>query len=175
MILPVARMGEPVLQQKALEVSDIHSAEVQLFLKDLLETHQELNGVGLAAPQVFKSWRIVVFHLSLERARMRGYKQEIPLTILINPTIDFLTDKTTTGWEGCFSLPGMMGEVERCQAIRYRGFSETGEVIDRQVEGYHARIVQHECDHLDGILYPMRMRDMSRFGYVDEIRQAHAK
>ncbi len=175
MILPVARMGHPVLQRRADEITDIASPEVQAFLADLVETFYKLDGVGLAAPQVFKPWRVVVFELSLERAKARGHHEGIPLTVLINPTIEFLTEETTTAWEACFSLPGLMGEVKRCQAIRYRGYSADGQLIDRQAEGYHARVVQHECDHLDGLLYPMRMQNLDRFGFIDEIRQAIAK
>lgn len=175
MILPVARMGHPVLQTRAAEVNDIAAPLIQTFIKDLVETYYALSGVGLAAPQVFQSSRIVVFHLPEERAKMRGYHEEIPFTILINPIIDFLTDETELGWEGCFSLPGMMGQVPRCKAIRYRGFNAEGHSIDRQVEGYHARVVQHECDHLDGVLYPMRMPDLSKFGFVDEIRNTMSK
>ena len=115
---------------------------------------------------------MVIFYLSKERAALRGYDAEIPFTVLINPVIEFLTDEIESSWEGCFSLPGMMGYVPRCKAIRYRGFTPEGHEIDRQAEGYYARVVQHECDHLDGILYPMRMSDMSQFGFVDEIRGA---
>jgi len=171
MILPVARMGEPVLQARAEEVTEVTAPIVQAFITDFVETFHALNGVGLAAPQVFKSWRMVIFQLSKDRAQARGYHEAVPLTILINPVIEYLTDETDLVWEACFSIPDMMGEVPRCKAIRYRGVSPEGHLIDRQAEGYHARMVQHECDHLDGILYPMRMPDMSRFGFVNEIRQ----
>ncbi len=175
MILPVARMGHPILQQRAEEVKDIAAPDVQAFLNDFIETFHALDGAGLAAPQVFKAWRMVVFHLPFERATLRGHPDEIPFTVLINPEIEFLTDETEIGWEGCFSLPGLMGQVSRCKAIRYSGITPEGHRIDRQAEGYHARIVQHECDHLDGVLYPMRMHDMSRFGFVEEVRQVLSK
>ena len=172
MILPLARMGDPILQTPADIVQDIHDPAVQDFIVDLTETFRALNGAGLAAPQVFKPWRIVVFHVPEERAKMRGHYEEIPFTVIINPTIEYLTDETTLAWEGCFSIPDMMGEVPRCKAVRYRGVSEKGEVIDRYAEGYYARMIQHELDHLEGILYPMRMTDMSRFGFVAEVRKA---
>lgn len=172
MILPIARMGHPILQKRAEEVTDIGSTPIQELISNLIETCYSLNGAGLAAPQVFHSQRIVMFHIPEERAKMRGHHAEIPLTILINPEIEILTDETILGWEGCFSLPGMMGEVPRYQAVRYRAFNEKGQRIEQVVEGYHARVVQHECDHLDGILYPMRMRDMSRYGFAEEIKEA---
>ena len=172
MILPVARMGHPILQTRAEEVTNIAEPAVQSFITNFVETFRALDGSGLAAPQVFKSWRIVVFHIREERAKMRGHYEEIPFTVLINPTIELLTEETELDWEGCFSLPEMMGQVPRCKSIRYKGYAPDGGLIDRQVDGYHARVVQHECDHLDGIMYPLRMQDMARFGFVDEIRQA---
>ncbi|EKD54570.1 MAG: hypothetical protein ACD_60C00068G0012 [uncultured bacterium] len=175
MILPVARMGHPILQQVAEKVKEVNAPSVQTFLSNFIETFHALDGVGLAASQVFQPWRIVIFHLSSERAKLRGHHEEIPLTILINPVIEFLTDEVETAWEACFSLPGLMGQVSRCKAIRYSGLTPDGDTISREVEGYHARMVQHECDHLDGILYPMRMHDMSRFGFMEEIRQIPPK
>lgn len=175
MILPVARMGDPILQQRAEEVKDVGSPYIQELIANMLETCHSLKGAGLAAPQVFESLRIVVFHIPTERALSRGLNEAIPQTILINPVIEILTDEMDLGWEGCFSLPGLMGVVPRYRAIRYRALDAEGQQIDRTVEGYHARVVQHECDHLDGILYPMRMQDMSRFGFVDEIQAAVLK
>lgn len=169
MILPIARMGHPVLQKPAEKVEDIASATVQNFIADLTETFYALRGVGLAAPQVFHAKRIVIFEVNQELAEQRRVEQ-VPLTVLINPVVEPLTMETQLGWEACFSVPGLMGEVPRYRAIRYSGFSPTGEPIVREVEGYHARVVQHECDHLDGILYPARLLNILKFGYVEEIR-----
>jgi peptide deformylase len=140
----------------------------------MIETFIE-TGVGLAAPQVSASVRIVVFHLSPEWGKLRGLPEGIPLTVLINPIIEPLTEELQVGWEGCLSIPEMMGEVARPRAVRYSGLNEDGERIVKEVEGYYARVVQHECDHLDGILYPQRMLDMRRFGFVDEIKQARVR
>lgn len=174
-MLPIARMGHPILQQRAQEVkiADIGSPHIQKLISDLISTCHALNGAGLAAPQVFEPLRIVMF--DVPNAKARGHYEEIPLTVLINPIIEPLTHEIELGWEGCFSLPGMMGEVPRYRAVRYRAYNAEGQPIEAEVDGYHARVVQHECDHLDGILYPMRMQDMTRFGFVEEIRQALAK
>lgn len=177
MPLPIARMGHPVLQRRAddVPVHEISSPKIQKLITDMIATCRELQGAGLAAPQVFEPLRIVIFEIPEERAKLRGLDQEIPLTVLINPEIEVLDEQMLLGWEGCFSVPGMMGEVPRYRAIRYRAYNEHGQQIEREVEGYHARVVQHECDHLDGVLYPMRMQDMSRFGFVDELRAALSK
>lgn len=171
MLLPIARMGHPILQKRAQEVMDVHQPQIQALISNMIETCHALNGAGLAAPQVFESLRIVMFHIPKERALLRGLQEEIPLTVLINPEIEILTKDVDLGWEGCFSLPGLMGEVPRYRAIRYKALNQNGEKIEKTVEGYHARVVQHECDHLDGYLYPMRMLDMSRFGFVEELRE----
>jgi peptide deformylase len=173
MILPIARMGAPVLEQRANEVQDVSDPAIQTLIENMIETFIE-TGVGLAAPQVSVPVRIVVFHLYPEWGKLRGMPEGIPLTVLINPIIEPLTEELQVGWEGCMSIPGMMGEVARPRAIRYSGLNQHGEKIVEEIEGYHARIVQHECDHLDGILYPQRMLDMRRFGFVDEIKQARA-
>lgn len=174
MLLPIARMGHPVLQRRADEVPvhEIGSPKIQKLIADMISTCNELQGAGLAAPQVFEPLRIVIFEIPEERAKLRGLDKGIPLTVLINPEIEILDDQLLLGWEGCFSIPGMMGEVARYRAIRYRAYNQYGQQIEREVEGYHARVVQHECDHLDGVLYPMRMHDMSRFGFVEEVREA---
>jgi peptide deformylase len=174
MILPIARMGAPILGQRANEVQDISDPAIQTLIANMIETFIE-TGVGLAAPQVSESLRIVVFHLYPDWGKLRGMPEGIPLTVLINPLIEPLTEELQVGWEGCLSLPEMMGEVARPRAVRYSGLNQNGEKIEKEVEGYHARIVQHECDHLDGILYPQRMLDMRRFGFVDEIKQARVR
>jgi peptide deformylase len=172
--LAIARMGHPVLHQRAQEVKveEINSPIIQKLIADMIHTCQILNGAGLAAPQVFQPLRIVIYQIPEERALSRGLEEEIPLTVLINPEIEILTDEMELGWEGCFSIPDMMGVVPRYTAIRCRAYNEKGELFEQTVEGYHARVIQHECDHLDGMLYPMRMQDMSQFGFVDEIREA---
>jgi len=172
MILPIARMGHPILAKRAEPVTDVNNPEFQELLANMLETFHDSGGVGLAAPQIFASLRIVTFHVPTELATSRGLSEGVPLTVLINPVIEPLSDEMVAGWEGCLSLPGFMGKVPRHQSIRYSGISQTGERIVREVEGYHARIVQHECDHLDGVLYPVRMLDMRDFGFVEEIKES---
>jgi peptide deformylase len=174
MILPIARMGAPVLEQRANEVQDVSDPAIQTLIENMIETFIE-TGVGLAAPQVSAPVRIVVFQLVPEWGKLRGMPEGIPLTVLINPIIESLTEELQVGWEGCMSIPDMMGEVARPRAVRYSGLNQFGEKIMEEIEGYHARIVQHECDHLDGILYPQRMLDMRRFGFVDEIKLARAQ
>jgi peptide deformylase len=170
MILPIARMGHPILKQRAAEVSDINNSAVQEMIQNLLATFRDSGGVGLAAPQILAPVRIVVFCLSAELGSKRGFPEGIPETVLINPIIEPLSETLVAGWEGCLSLPGLMGKVSRYQAIRYSGITPTGEAIMREVEGYHARVVQHECDHLDGILYPARILDYQDFGFVEEVQ-----
>lgn len=172
MILQIAKMGHPVLQKRAEEVKNLADPAIQEFIENLVETFQASDGVGLAAPQVFESARIVVFHIPEELARTRGVVDTVPLTVLINPVIEPLTEELVSAWEGCFSIPGMMGEVARPRAIRYSGTTPDGEYIVREAKDYHARVVQHECDHLDGILYPQRMLNMQRFGFIEEVREA---
>jgi peptide deformylase len=172
MILPIVRMGHPVLQKRAEEVKDVSQPEIQNLIANMLEAFHASGGVGLAAPQVAESVRIVVFQLPIELGKMRGYPDGIPLTTLINPVIEPLSEEMQLGWEGCLSIPGMMGEVPRHQAIRFSGLNEKGQKISREVEGYYARIVQHECDHLEGILYPQRMTNLQKFGFVAEIKDS---
>lgn len=173
-ILPIARMGQPILQQRANEVKveDISSPAIQQLIADMIHTCKTLDGAGLAAPQVFQSLRIVIYQIPEERAASRGMEEEVPMTVLINPVVEILTDEMEMNWEGCFSLPDMMGAVPRFLKIRCSAYNEKGEYSERVIEGYHARVIQHECDHLDGILYPMRMQDMSYFGYYEEIKEA---
>jgi peptide deformylase len=171
MILEIARMGHPILEKRAAEVEDVSAPHVQKFIADLVETFQALGGVGLAAPQVKELLRILVLELTPELASTRNF-EPIPLTVLINPIIEPLTDEMETRWEACFSLPGLMGEVERHRSIRYTALTPAGEKITHEVHDYHARIIQHEYDHLDGILYPQRMRNMKKFGFIEEVKQS---
>jgi len=159
----VLLMGHPVLQQRALPVEDIDTLHIQEILVDMRDTMAELDGAGLAAPQIGISLRIIMFGI----AHNPRYPEVEPIaeTVLINPEIDVLDDSMEEGWEGCLSIPGMRGNVPRHSKIRYRGYSVNGERIDRTVDGFHARVVQHEYDHLEGILYPQRMIDMSDFGF----------
>lgn len=178
-ILKIARMGHPVLSVPAEEVADPTSRTVRKLIEDMIETMIDANGAGLAAPQVHVSQRVVVFHAPPDRND--GEDEDLdenaaaaPLTVLINPVIEPLTEDKVLGWEGCLSVPGMTGAVSRFTHIRYRGFTPAGQEIVREARGFHARVVQHECDHLDGILYPQRIEDMSLFGFAEEINRSFA-
>lgn len=170
-ILKIARMGHPVLRMNAAEVADPTDARIHALIADMVETMADAPGVGLAAPQVHAPLRVVVFRVPGDRTEN---KEDVPLTALINPEIEPIGEETEEGFEGCLSVPGMTGKVSRYKKIRYRGLGPDGKEIVREAEGYHARVVQHECDHLDGILYPMRMADLSSFGFVDEISRGPA-
>ena len=167
MIRPVLRMGDPRLWQQARPVEQFATPALRALVADMEETMRHLDGAGLAAPQIGVGLRVVIFGF----VRIARYPEadEVPYTVLVNPTLAPLSEETEDGWEGCLSVPGLRGVVSRWRRLRYTGFDADGNPIDRRVEGFHARVVQHECDHLDGILYPMRMRDMSRFGFVDEL------
>jgi peptide deformylase len=165
MIREVLRMGDPRLLQRSREIEAFGTPQLRELLEDMRETMAELNGAGLAAPQIGVPLRVVIF--GVQRNPRYPDAEEVPDTVLINPVIEALDDEMEEGWEGCLSVPGLRGVVPRHVRIRYRGFDENGTPIDRTAEGFHARVVQHECDHLDGILYPMRMDDLSRLGYVD--------
>lgn len=171
MTISIARMGQPILYQRAKEVVTHTDPEIKQVITDLMSTFHNTNGTGLAAPQILKSIRIIVFHATVERAAKHGYDKEIPFTVLINPTIEPLTNETDMTWEACLSIPGLMGEVPRYKYIRYEGFTSEGEHLVREAEGFHAYVVQHEYDHLEGMLYPMRMKNLTRFGFVDEFSQ----
>ncbi|MDO8350750.1 MAG: peptide deformylase [Gallionella sp.] len=166
-IKTVLRMGDAHLLKVAEPVSRYNSPQLHSLLDDMRDTMQALNGAGLAAPQIGVGLRVVIFGVALN-ARYPD-AETVPETVLINPVITVLDDKTEAGWEGCLSVPGLRGLVTRHCNIRYQGFDEYGALIDRTVSGFHARVVQHECDHLDGILYLMRMQDMSQFGYTQEL------
>ena len=165
MIRDVLRMGDPRLLARAREVDRVDTAELRALLDDMRDTMRAENGAGLAAPQIGVDRRVVIF--GLERNPRYPEAEPVPYTELINPVVTPLGDELEDGWEGCLSVPGLRGVVPRFRRLRYRGLDPSGAVIEREVEGFHARVVQHECDHLDGILYPMRVRDFTRFGFTD--------
>lgn len=167
MIHPVLRMGDPRLLRVARPVERFDTPELHALIADMFETMAARNGAGLAAPQIGVDLRVVIFGFD---ANPRYPDAEpVPPTVLINPVIEPLSEVEESGWEGCLSVPGLRGWVPRAAEIRYRGHDATGTPIDRRVTGFHARVVQHECDHLDGILYPRRIRDLSRFGFLEEL------
>ena len=169
-IKTVLRMGEPLLLQKAQPVTAFNTPELQALIEDMQDTMQAMNGAGIAAPQIGVSLQVVIFGQKESESRSNPRYPDadlVPYTILINPTLTPINDEMEDGWEGCLSVPGMRGVVPRHQRLHYTGFDQFGHVIDRLVSGFHARVVQHECDHLNGILYPMRIADLSQFGYVD--------
>ena len=167
MIREVLRMGDPRLNQRASEVTEFDTAALHALLQDMRDTMASLDGAGLAAPQIGVGLRVVIFGVS---ANPRYPDVEpVPDTVLINPVITPLGDAMEEGWEGCLSVPGLRGWVPRHARVRYQGMDERGQAFERIVEGFHARVVQHECDHIDGILYPMRIRDLSRFGFIEAL------
>lgn len=171
-ILKIARMGHPVLKARAEPVSDPKSQKIQQFARDMAETLEDAGGIGLAAPQVHVSKRVVIFYVPGERRAAAGEPaDDIPLTVLINPEIEPLSEEKASGVEACLSVPGLAGPVPRFTHIRYRALDLQGRMFEREAKGYHARVVQHECDHLDGILYPMRMTDLSQLAFVEELRR----
>ena len=172
-ILKIARMGHPVLRVPALPVVDPTAPEVALLVADMWETLADIGGAGLAAPQVHVGRRVVIFHVPSARAAREG-AQAVPPTVLINPEIEPLGEETMEGWEACLSVPGLTGWVPRHARIVYRALTPAGERIEQEASGFHARVVQHECDHLDGILYPMRMTDLSKLMFVEEMHRNFA-
>lgn len=169
-ILKITRMGHPVLRRRAQEIDDPGAPEIKDLVADMLETLADVGGAGLAAPQVHVAKRLVVFHVPAERIAEEPGAAPQGMTVLVNPALEPLGDEIELGWEGCLSLPGLCGVVPRYLRVRYRGTTPEGEEIDRQASGFHARVVQHECDHLDGVLFPMRMTDLSLLSYTDELR-----
>ena len=166
-IRPVLRMGDPFLLQRAAEVTDFDSPELKTIITDMLDTMKAEDGAGLAAPQIGVDLRIVVF--GFENNPRYPDALSVPRTVLINPVITPLSDLMDETWEGCLSVPGLRGIVPRYTSIEYKGFDEKGNVIEVIANDFHARVVQHECDHLDGILYPQRIKDFSNFGFIDEL------
>jgi peptide deformylase len=167
MIRDVLRMGDERLLQRSVEVARFGTPELAALLQDMRDTMAHLNGAGLAAPQIGVGLRVVIFGVA---ANPRYPDAEVvPDTVLINPVLTPLADEIEEGWEGCLSVPGMRGWVPRWSRLRYAGYDEQGKRFERSVEGFHARVVQHECDHLDGILYPMRIRDLRKFGFNEAL------
>jgi peptide deformylase len=166
-VRPVLRMGDSRLLQPSRPVKTFRSAELQALLADMRDTMDSLNGAGLAAPQIGVHLQVVIF--GVEKNPRYPDAEAVPFTILINPKLTPIGEAVEEDWEGCLSVPGMRGLVPRFATLRYQGFDENGRKIDRKVSDFHARVVQHECDHLDGILYPMRIRDMRNFGFTDEL------
>lgn len=164
-IKTVLRMGDPVLLQQAAAVTQFDTPELHALIQDMQDTMAHMNGAGIAAPQIGVSLRVVIFGVG-SNPRYPDAEQ-VPYTVLINPTLTPVGDSQEDGWEGCLSVPGFRGVVPRYQRLHYTGFDQYGNAIDRLVSGFHARVVQHECDHLDGILYPMRIQDLTKFGFTD--------
>jgi peptide deformylase len=166
-VRPVLRMGDPLLLQVAKPVQRFDTEELRSLLVDMHDTMEALNGAGLAAPQIGVSQQVVIFGVS--RNPRYPQAEEVPYTVLINPVLEPLSDEMQEGWEGCLSVPGMRGLVPRYTRLRYRGYDALGQAIDRTVSGFHAVVVQHEADHLNGILYPMRIRDLRNFGFNETL------
>ncbi len=164
-IKPVLKMGEPILLEVAKPVDQFDTPELHALIQDMQDTMAHLNGAGLAAPQIGVSLQVVIF--GFEKNQRYPDADEVPFTVLMNPQLTPLSDEQEDGWEGCLSVPGMRGMVPRYTELRYQGVDQYGTAIDRTVSGFHARVVQHECDHLQGILYPMRIKDFRLFGFTD--------
>ncbi|MEO7431321.1 MAG: peptide deformylase [Dokdonella sp.] len=164
MIHDILKMGDPRLLRMAEPVRQFDTPEMRTLIADLFETMHAAGGVGLAAPQIGVDLQLVIF--GFDRSDRYPDAPEVPRTILLNPRITPMSDAREEGWEGCLSVPGLRGVVERWSSIRYTGVDPLGQPIDRLAEGFHARVVQHECDHLIGTLYPMRITDFSRFGFT---------
>ena len=167
----IACMGHPVLRAPAEAVEDPTAPWVRGLVADMVETMEDAGGTGLAAPQIYEPWRIVVFFVG--EGRLSGLPGDVPqdLTVLVNPEIEPIGRERAFGWEGCLSVPGLRGVVPRHLRIRYRGTTLAGERIEREAAGFHARVVQHECDHLDGILYPQRMTDHRLLVFTEELEK----
>ena len=161
----VLRMGDPLLLEKAQPITQFNTPELHALINDMQDTMQVMDGAGIAAPQIGVSLQVVIFGVG-KNPRYPDAEQ-VPYTALINPTLSFVGDEMEDGWEGCLSVPGMRGVVPRYMRLHYTGFDQFGAPIDRLVSGFHARVVQHECDHLMGILYPMRINNLKDFGYTD--------
>jgi len=167
MIRQVLRMGDPRLLRVSRPVEKFDTPELHALIEDMQDTMADLNGAGLAAPQIGVDLRVVILGVGANPRYPDA--ESVPYTVLINPVLEALTNEEDEAWEGCLSVPGMRGVVPRVTYLRYSGFDQFGGRIEREVTGFHARVVQHECDHLDGILYPMRIRDLSLFGFTEEL------
>jgi len=170
-ILKIARMGHPVLLQQCAPVADPTAPEIRRLARDMLETMEDASGAGLAAPQVHVPLRIFVFRVVSGRASDDPEDFPAHNEVILNPEVEFLTEERVLRWEGCLSIPGLRAAVPRAPRIRYRGVNLEGAPVERVVSGFHAGVVQHEYDHLDGILYPMRMQDFSLFGFTEELQR----
>jgi peptide deformylase len=167
MIREILKMGDARLLRVARPIEDIHDPELKPLIADMYDTMYATNGVGLAAPQIGIDLRLMIFGFD---ANPRYPDAEpVPVTTLINPWLEVLSEDTEEGWEGCLSVPGMRGWVPRATRIRYGGTLEDGGALEREADGFHARVFQHEFDHLDGVLYPQRIRDMTRFGFIEAL------
>jgi peptide deformylase len=164
---PILRIGHPLLLQTAQAVTEFNTPALDALVADMLETMEQADGAGLAANQIGVLQRVVIF--GFENNPRYPDRDPVPLTVLVNPEVQPVGDRIESGWEGCLSVPGMRGWVPRHQRIVYRGLDPQGQAIEREVEGFHACVVQHECDHLDGILYPQRIEDMTKFGFEKEL------
>ena len=164
-IRTVLRMGEPLLLEKAQPITAFNTPDLHALIQDMQDTMSAMDGAGIAAPQIGVSLQVVIFGVG-SNPRYPDAEQ-VPYTVLINPTLKPVGDEIEEGWEGCLSVPGLRGVVPRYTRLNYTGFDQFGNAIDRLVSGFHARVVQHECDHLAGILYPMRITDLTKFGYTD--------
>ena len=169
----VLRMGHPLLLQKAQPITRFNTPELDALIADMFDTMAAQSGAGLAAPQIGESQRIVIFGVD-SNPRYPGV-EAVPTTVLINPEIEIVSEETDEMWEGCLSVPGMRGLVERYTHLRYVGYDQHGNRFEREAHGFHARVVQHECDHLDGILYPQRIKDLRLFGFSEELFSDTAK
>ena len=166
----VLRMGEKILLAKAEPVAEFNTPALHALIQDLEDTMHHMNGAGIAAPQIGVSQRVVIFGQKPTDTKHNPRYPDadaVPYTVLINPVLTFLDDEIENGWEGCLSVPGFRGVVPRHLHLHYTGFDQFGNAIDRTVSGFHARVVQHECDHLDGVLYPMRIENLANFGFTD--------
>ena len=166
-IKEIIKMGHPLLLEKAKPVTEFDTQELHKLVKDMIETMEGASGAGLAAPQVGEGIQLVIF--GFEDNERYEEAEAVPFTVLINPIITPLTHETEDAWEGCLSVPGMRGLVPRFKKINYKGFDQFGKSVNRDVEGFHARVVQHECDHLIGILYPLRIKYLRFFGFEDTL------
>jgi peptide deformylase len=164
-IQTVLKMGDPILLQKSAPVTKFNTPELLGLIQDLEDTMAYMDGAGIAAPQIGVSLQVVIFGVGSNPRYPDA--ERVPYTVLINPTLTAVQDEMEDGWEGCLSVPGMRGIVPRYTRLHYTGFDQFGKPIDRLVSGFHARVVQHECDHLNGILYPMRIKNLKDFGFTD--------
>ncbi|HEY4043101.1 MAG TPA: peptide deformylase [Rhodopila sp.] len=174
-ILKIARMGHPVLLRKCDPVSDPGAPEIRRLVADMIETMMDAPGVGLAAPQVYQPLRLFVFRVPGGREAQDPADTALGNTVLINPAVELIGEEQIMGWEGCLSIPDLRAAVPRANRIRYRGVDCEGVVVEREVTGFHARVVQHEYDHLEGILYPMRMTDFRYFGFTEELDRTQSQ